>query len=166
MNKTEIKNEINELKKRIAELETRLEEKKVKKGKIWKPEESEEYYYLNGCGYTRDIYTESEIDLIEVANGNCYSTKEKAEFEANREKYTRLFRQYVEQHSEPLDWKDDEQEKYSVYYNYSIKKLEFGYYYSYRDVSTIFASSIEVLKEAIDYVGEDNIKKYILEIKE
>ena len=165
MNKTELENEINELKKKVYELEARLEEKEVKKGEIWKPEENENFYALTRLGKVVEIDDQYLLNLY-TGMGNCYQTEDKAQFEADREKYTRLFRQYVEQHSEPLDWENIEQEKSCVYSSYYDKELKFDYCYMRKAAFAIYASSKEVLQEAIDFVGEDNFKKYILEIKE
>lgn len=161
MNIEQIRDEIAELEKRVCELKKELEEM------LWKPEKDEAYWIVNEGGDVSKSYFEGdEFDIHRIEWGNCYSQREKAEFEANREKYTRLFRQYVEQHSEPLDWLDDTQEKYSVSYEYKNEKLGFGYSLICKDAFIIYASSEEVLQEAIDFVGEDNFKKYILEIKE
>ena len=85
------------------------------------------------------------------------------EFEAQREKYTRLFRQYVEQHSELLDWGNREQSKYSLYYEHYDKQIQYWNNTTCQHVGSIYASSTQVLQEAIEFVGEDNVKKYILE---
>ena len=175
MNKEQIRDEIAELEKRVCELKEELEdlkEKEVKKGKIWKPKCNEKYWAY--CYDLQDVAFDEygtaldeedgkkEDDLID--RGLVYPTEKKAEFEANREKYTRLFRQYVEQHSEPLDWENDDQEKLCVCYNYKTQEILYQKDYRLKTAFTIYASSKEVLQEAIDFVGEDNFKKYILGI--
>ena len=47
-----------------------------------------------------------------MLNGNFYKTKQEAEYQANVQRYTNLFRKYVEEHNKPLDWADTNQDKY------------------------------------------------------
>lgn len=104
---------VEQLEKKIAELQKQLNEKKGEK--VWKPLRGETYFYVDDDGTIgEDTNNELRVDLDKINFGNCYQTDEKAEFEANREKYTRLFRQYVEQHSEPLNWNDQYQTKHYV----------------------------------------------------
>ena len=161
---------ISELEKQIAELKEQLEKKSdgkmSVKEKIWKPEENEIYDFYNiytDCCY-EEINNCTNFDIRIINSGVAYLTKEKAEFEANREKYTRLFRQYVEQHSEPLDWHNVEQFKYSVGYDHDKNEVFFVSCLFSQRAFSIYASSVQVLKEAIDFIGEDNVKKYIFEV--
>lgn len=167
---------ISELEQQIAELKEQLEKKpddKMPVGKIWRPKERETYYFNQCDGETDSFFqsynlgTEEEkiISKIFISIGNCYPTEEKAKFEAQREKYTRLFRQYVEQHSEPLNWNNEDQIKYTLYYDHEEQKIDCWTTKKYYHLGNIYASGRKVLKEAIDFVGEDNVKKYILEIK-
>jgi hypothetical protein len=170
----ELNNKISELEKQIAELKEQLKKKpddKMPVGERWKPKENEKYYYID-YGYSDDTLgndidvsdnTFDEVDNRLVESGNCYPTREKAEFEAQREKYTRLFRQYVEQHSESFNWNNKNQAKYSLYYDHDCKQILISQALTFQQMGSIYASSVEVLKEAIDFVGEDNVKKYILE---
>jgi len=154
---------VEQLEKKIAELQKQINE--MKREKIWKPLRGETYFYVDNDGtIEEDDNNELRIDLDKMNVGNCYQTEEKAEFEANREKYTRLFRQYVEQHTEPLDWKNINQDKYSVY-----SSVGEGFYISpvatIKNAFQIYASSDEILRNAIEFVGEENFKKYILEVE-
>ena len=158
-----------EFMKQKEELEKLKSEQQM--GKIWKPiKVGDVYYYIDrysgvGCAKIDDIH-DLEIADYDIKCGNCYLTREQAEFEANREKYTRLFRQCVEQHSEPLDWKKLKQEKWYIYYDYVNDIIRFEYYETSKDLFTIYASSEKVLREAIQFIGEDNFKKYILEVED
>lgn len=170
MTKKELENIIGVLEQQIAELKEdskKKDSKKISVGQIWKPEKEERYYNCFDGTIEWEINFFDDLDMKLMDIGNCYPTEEKAEFEAQREKYTRLFRQYVEQHSEPLDWNNDKQIKYFAYYN-RFKTQEIQYWQSYVCLSlgVIYASRKEVLKEAIEFVGEENVKKYILEIGE
>lgn len=164
----EFNNKIDELTKQVKKEEEQEEEKaKMPKGEIWKPQD--EFWYIREDICDDELVERSTIDWYSnnwIEIGNAYPTKEKAEFEANREKYTRLFRQYVEQHSEPLDWGNSEQGKWCVYFDYADKSIFFNCRCACKEAGGIYASSKEVLQEAIEFVGEENFKKYILSLEE
>ena len=169
MTKKDLENKISELERQVAELKEELKKQnsKIPVGKIWKPEKGEQYYFNYFGGVTDAHYNDlDDLDVSLMQAGNCYQTKEKAEFETQREKYTRLFRQYVEQHSEPLDWNNEVQVKYCIYYDNVSQRIDYQKNAIFSVLSSVYASSEEVLKEAIDFVGEENVKKYILEIGE
>jgi len=156
-----------ELEKKIEELSAQIEALRGElkaKGKIWKPKEWEQFWYIgaNSEAITLEFRNEYK-DLVEC--GNAFNSKEKAEFEAKREKYTRLFRQYVEQHSEPLNWKDDLQAKWYVDYDHEYKKIEYLANHSLQSME-VYGSSEEVMREAVEFIGEENIKRYILSVEE
>lgn len=157
-----LKEKVEELSAQIEVLKGELKEEKPK-GEIWKPKHLEKYWYV-------DLNNEIEYALRgeseeEVADGNCYPTEEKAEFEAQREKYTRLFRQYVEQHSEPLNWKDDLQSKWFVNYEHEYNKIEYLANHSYQSM-VVYGSSEEVMREAVDFVGRENFLRYVIGVEE
>lgn len=164
MNKTELQQKIVDMEKQLAELKKELEKKD--KG-IWKPEEKGIYHFIDDDSEIDcTIYTGDKIDIERLEFGNYFKTEEEATKMANYLKYTNLLRKYVEEHSEPLDLGINNQKKYYIFYDYQLERIgiEYCYYIIYQ--GTIYASSAEVLKEAISFVGEDNIKKYIFGIEE
>lgn len=91
------------------------------------------------------------------------------EFEIQREKFTRLFRQYIKQNDhycDILDFLDYSEPKYFIYYNGATEEIEIGEDYEEKKAFQVYASNEKVLREAIDFIGEENIKKYILEIED
>ena len=164
MNKTELQQKIVDMEKQLAELKKELEKKD--KG-IWKPEEYKTFWYVGGDYNVRDEianYDNFASRCLEF--GNCYKTKQEAEKMANYLKYTNLLRKYVEEHSEPLVWENDNQKRYFMYYNYTPKRVDIDYDNCVRIQGTIYASSEEVLKDAISFLGEENIKRHIFGIEE
>lgn len=153
---------VEQLEKKIAELQKQVNE--MKDEKIWKPLRGETYFYVDDDGtIEEDTNNELRIDLDKINFGNCYQTEKKAEFEANREKYIRLFRQYVEQHTAPLDWNNHNQSKH--YVASCDNKIEIVFNVADKDAFQIYASSKQILQDAIDFVGEENFKKYVLEME-
>ena len=136
------------------------------KKEIWMPEIGEDYWYIVGTGSVDDTcYDKLAFDDEVFDCGNFYKTRAEAEYQAKVQKYTNLFRKYVEEHSEPLDWGCDDQGKYSLYYNYRNSQICFDCAYCYKQQGTIYASSQEVLQEAVSFVGEENAIKYVLGVK-
>ena len=158
--------QVAEFNKQLNELKKEYEQAETPKSEIWKPQEGEEFWYVDYAGDVEETsFYGGYGDTHCVDIGNAYPTEEKAQFEADREKYTRLFRQYVEQHSEPLDWSDSNQEKWYVYYDNVGKTL----YYMYNTIAQnieVYGSSEEVMRDAVDFVERDNFLRYIIGVKE
>ena len=130
-----------EIEQKIAELSAQIEALKgeikteTPKSEIWKPKKGDIFWYIDSVG---KVFSGECFSDLELVAGNMFPTEKKAEFEAQREKYTRLFRQYVEQHSEPLDWKDCDKEKWYVYYNMPAQEIGVGsLYYCYLKPITV-----------------------------
>lgn len=149
---------------KIADLEKQLAEAKRQKeleNGIWKPKN--EFYYITEYG---DVFSRCNehycFDNKIIECGNYYKTREEAEYQANIQKYTNLFRKYVEEHSDKLDWKNSNQEKYCICNECSSKLLFTESYYRKKEQGTIYASSEQVLQNAVDFVGKENVIKYVL----
>lgn len=156
----ELKKQIEEINKKIKE----LEKQENKKGYIWKPNLNEEYYFIKTDGdILSDINNQAIIDNFRIDRGNYYKTKEEAEYQAKVQKYTNLFRKYVEEHSEPIDWGN--QHKWALVYNTHQGEMDYHTEPVLKYQGAIYASSKEVLQEAIDFVGKENVIKYVLGVK-
>lgn len=163
MNKNEIKNRIEEVEKELAQLRQDLE--KEDKG-IWKPDDCEDYYYIGYDGELEITYNSNlSVDYDIIAFGNYYKTREEAEYQAKVQKYTNLFRKYVEEHGDLIDWQNRSKEKWYTTYNFSDKKIYYTVCHCCKQQGTIYASSEQILKDAVEFVGEDNVIKYVLGVK-
>lgn len=164
----EIQAEIKAIQERLNVLSTEL--KKCENDavlSVWKPkEENEIFYSIEYGGYARIAYYENSYFIQSIIeDGNYYKTETEAFFEAQREKYTRFFRKYVKEHSEPLDWGNGGQEKWFCNYNHKEDCIGYNSNFYNQSIFIIYASSKEILEDAINFIGEDNFKKYILEVK-
>lgn len=163
MNKNEIKNRIEEVEKELAQLRQDLEKENKD---IWKPENNECYYYVDIDGEINSYYYYNDTtDNKIMCFGNYYKTEEEAEYQANVQKYTNLFRKYVEEHSDLIDWQNHNTAKWYTFYDFSNKKICYTDCYCCKHQGTIHASSEQILKDAIEFVGEDNVIKYVLGVK-
>ena len=59
------------------------------------------------------------------------------------------------------EWKDNEIEKYFIYYNYALNKIEISFNFRIKCFELNFESE-EKAEEAIAAVGEERVKKYYL----
>lgn len=151
---------IKELQEKLAEAE------KIKVDKCWKPKYNEEVWYLCSDGSVVNglFYAISKMDNWCCLTGNCFKTKEEAEEHKKQIEYTARYKNYIEEHSEPLDWNSEEQKKY-----YVLWQLDYGITVDYTWVNkfqgVIYASSEQIIEDAIKEIGDDNFKKYVLEVE-
>ena len=159
-------NELEKLKQQLEEISKKIAELEKSKKEIWKPEIGEDYWLITDAGTVGGAcYAGDDFDNEVCDCGNFYKTEAEAEHQANVQKYTNLYRKYVEEHSEPIDWECDAQAKYLSYYDYTNNQIYFDRAYSCRQQGTIYASSEGVLEKAINFVGEENAIKYVLGVK-
>ena len=170
MEKLELENKITELEAQIVELKKELQkgtETDPTKYEFWKPDDKGAYYTISQkyglIGYHwENLGVEKEYQEL----GLVYKTAGQAEYEANCMKYKHLYRRYIQEHTEPLNWEDVGQRKYNVYWNYGAKCFEIGLDGRCKYAGKEYASSEQIIRDAIQFVGEDNFKKYVLEIEE
>lgn len=130
----------------------------------------EKYYCYSNCdGKIICVllsFYHSDTDMSNIDIGNFFKTEEEAIFAGKCDCYAKKFATYVNRHSDKLDWEIDSQDKFYVWYNYYHKKIVFDYYTTNKAQGIIYASSEEVLKDAITYIGEDNFLKYVMKVGE
>lgn len=119
--------------------------------KIWQPKEDERYWTIMANGEVWGTHNDSNIDKMAIECGNYFKTKEEAEKQAEYNRVMNRFRKYVEAYSEPLDWKDGKQCKHSIIYNRNDKEIQFCGDFVSRYAFQIYASSEQILKDAIIY---------------
>lgn len=131
----------------------------------YKPKLDEEYWAIDTNGEVECVtaYPQEVIDW-DFLIGNCFETYEEAEEYKKHIEYTARYKNYIEEHSEPIDWNSC-QSKYSVFYSTSKEQIGVEDSEYYKDQGTIYASSEQIIWDAIKEIGEDNFKKYVLEVK-
>lgn len=155
------------------EYEVEVSEEQVKeiekpKYKKWRAEKCETYCSINSDG-TTCIYTDfgDVIDNFLYSIGNYFRTKEEAEFRRQQLLYLQQYKDYLgEDLVTEEDWKDNDILKYYAYYDYdsNIVDIDGGIYFKFQ--GTIYSKSKEKIENFIEEIGEDNFKKYILEVEE
>nr|DAY29859.1 MAG TPA: hypothetical protein [Caudoviricetes sp.] len=155
------------------EYEVEVSEEQVKeiekpKYKRWRAELGGRYYFLNDHGKvisnSEDI---SYIDDFRYNTGNYGETKKALEEYKKKLLYQQQYKDFI---GEDLvtedDWKDNDILKYYAYYDYdsNIVDIDGGIYFKFQ--GTIYSKSKEKIENFIKEIGEENFKKYILEVKE
>ncbi len=135
--------------------------------KVWKPEENETYYYLYSYGkIEEDTWDNADEDRIRYAIGNCFKTKEEAEFALERQKViTELKRFALEHNDKEIDWNNIEQRKCFLSYQHDKNIIFIDFYYSVQ-IYNIYFTSEEIAQAAIKEIGEERLRKYYFEVKE
>lgn len=155
------------------EYEVEINEEQVKeiekpKYKRWRAEKGGKYYFLDSsCSvvYMVDYYIEFDRKRYEV--GNYFKTKEEAEFRRQQLLYLQQYKDYLgDDLVTEEDWKDNDILKYYAYYDYdsNIVDIDGGIYFKFQ--GTIYSKSKEKIEKFIKEFGEDNFKKYILEVED
>lgn len=163
MTNKELQQKIEELEKQIDDLKNIKIEGKQKK---WKPEWGETYYCVSAdCSVGSYIFANDDFDNGCISVGNCFQTEEEAQFVADKIKYTQKFKRFIEERSDPIDWRSEEKKKWYIAYDFEEHHIEIDFDEYFMSQGTIYASSEQILKDAVAYVGKDNVKKYILEVE-
>ena len=163
MTQQEYENKIKELQDELEKL--KAAEIKAEQPKRWKPTKRDKYMFVGGIGVGYEIWGDTVFDDWCYLTGNCFKTFEEAEEYKKQIEYTARYKNYIEEHSEPLNWKDDGQVKYYATFSYISNSIIFQYRGTLLEQGVIYASSEQVIWDAIKEIGEDNFKKYVLGVK-
>ena len=163
---------IKELYEKYGDVElTEEQEKHIKdllgfKNKKWRPEYNDLYYYIDSFGQIALCnYEAVGTDINRLITGNCFKTKEEAEFRLEQIKVYNELKNFADENNEELDWEKINKEKYYLYFNHNKNKLEKTCAFSHQDIGIIYFSSKELAEQAITKGGADRIKKYLFGVE-
>ncbi|AMB93267.1 hypothetical protein QP248_02735 [Aerococcus sp. UMB8608] len=119
----------------------------------------ERYYYIDGNGkVTWSIAEGHAFEDERWAQGNVLSTEEEGKFEAERRKVETALKRLSEASMKGFEWG----KKHAVTIKPGLGKVLVSIrVFSGPTLNTIYFASMEEANEAIESVGEVNIKKYI-----
>lgn len=166
MNKKALENKIEALEKQLEKLKKEvnsLEFEGIKKGGRQKPEDGEEYFFIDSFG---EIYNNNWCDeyrdLFRFNTGNCFKTEQEAE----EYKENLLTKQALKDlalefnNGVEIDWKSEKQDKYYLYLDYQTNTLGMNLVYTEQD-NNIYCLNAEFLIIAKDRIGEEKLIKLI-----
>ena len=147
----------------------KLEEKKLPR-KRWRAKKGKKYWRIYGDGEIADVREINDIYAdYNYSIGNYFKTIEEAEFHKNELIYTQMLKDYIYEHDDvELDWNNMSQDKYYLLYNFCNEEIDYyaGTGWTFKIQGTIYTSNLQVLKDAVKFIGEENVKKYILKVEE
>ena len=141
-----LEKEIEELKKRIEELEGKQPKPKPAKLPFWMPtKDKERYYYFTGFGVASTIFEGSyQHDQERIAMGNYAETQEICDTRKAKLKLLEEIKQWRGKHdpeSFKLDWEDEDSDKNALVYDVRDLKWDFLQVSSYRAPSVVYLSN-------------------------
>ena len=135
--------------------------KESEENEQWK--DGDVYYYIDSDGQVVHNYffLQSLPATRRLVMGNCFKTREEAEFELERLNIISEIKKFAE--SEDKEW-DGINRHWYPYYDITDSSIKYTYKLSYKSYGIYFASEEEAQK-CVNTIGEDRIKKFYLGIK-
>lgn len=140
-----------------------LEEPKPKT--IYNLKEDELYWFIGSAGeiryavYINDFFDEKRLEI-----SNMFLKKKEAKFAVERLKVIAELKKYAKEFSDE-EWKNCDLTKYCIRYDFQNFRVFVSYCFLSKGAELYFETE-EKVREAIEAVGEDRIKKYYLGVKE
>lgn len=145
-----------------------LVEKSTKEPKVWKPKHNETYYYITSDGTiscTGFGNYNDDVDNNAYSIGNCYRTREDAQFAVEKLKVIAELKRFAQEHNDKINWDNNSKWKYYIVYNYKINNINCDAVVTVKG-NNIYFKSEEIAKQAIETIGADRLKKYYFEVEE
>lgn len=133
----------------------------VGKDKRWRAEVGDAFFFVD-----RSNYIDSCVDSRAARSNYCYDThnyfktKEEAEEYAEVLEIKRQLMKFADKHNGKIDWKDSQTLKWHLYCGEPTETIMIGYT-AHKKAETIYFSSQELARQAIDTIGTNNIIKYL-----
>ena len=123
---------------------------------VWDLKIGDRYWFLDSYGTVRDcVLGNGVIDNGRRAIGNCFLTREEAEFEVERRKIEAILLKYGKR-----EFKYDKR-NYCFFYDHEDKLIRKTIVNVCQSQGIIYFDTEKLCQKAIDEAGKDNIKKYI-----
>lgn len=143
-----------------------IERSNAPEREAWKPKTGDVYYLLSTDGGIAKNTVYSLYDERAYAMGNAFPTREEAEFERERRKFLKKWKDLSNESGEAKnEWDGKNRHWFCHYYVTENKIINDDCICCYKDECTYFATK-ESLERAIIALGEENVKRYILGVKE
>lgn len=138
-------------------------EEKKSEPKIWKPECREWYWFIGTDGQIKNCEWENDrVDQGRYSMGNCFRTKEEAEFAREKKKVEVELERYAKEHNDPeRDVWNGFNERCGIRYDCLRGDLDTSTMYQFRDIGAIYFTSKEIAEDAANKVGAKRIMKYL-----
>lgn len=158
-NLEEIKKQISELQSKVAKLEN---ESKEEKNKRWRARINDTYFFVDDSGDVVNCREYNEYsDNYRYKTRNYFATYEEAE------EYQEVMNTYYDlmdlaeelNNGEKIDWNDNQQCKYTIFYDFEDNFLNRNNAYVCKEFGQIYCLDGDFVEKAIEKIGEDRLKK-------
>ena len=154
---------IEKLEAKVKELQEKIKKLKKQKSTRWRAEENRTYWYITGF---LDIDWASEHGIVldnEYYNlHNYFKTEEEAQAVADNIKtHIELMELAEELNTEPIDWKNTEQDKFCLYYEAKSNEIGQSDEWILIFANTVYCTNSAFKDEAIKRIGEERLIKYL-----
>lgn len=142
--------------------EAEKEEKEKDPNKRWRAEKKGAYWFVDSDGEPTWWYEQSRnIDDFYYDTNNYFQTEEEAQKYANVLETERQLKKFADENNDVIDWSNNNQEKWNLYYDYCLYKVNIAIRCAIRDARIIYFSSEKIARQAIDEIGAEKIKEYL-----
>lgn len=132
-----------------------------KSTQVWQPQYAEKYYYISTAGNTAHDTFDKSIDKRRLSFGNCFNTREETQHVVEKIKIINKLRELSN-----IKFSENKG-KYFIYYNFRENRVlcTETNYVKIIPFEVCFKTAKEC-QEAIETIGEDNLKKYYFDVDE
>ena len=139
---------------------------KEKKKCRWKPGKGDIYYTLGSDGFIwTHRWCDDMTDNYRYSVNNVAKTKGELEEKKQKEIFQQQYRDYALEHNDKVDWETLQLKHCACYDNYE-NKIKITHWESTKQQGVIHFTKEQDIWDFIELIGEDNFKKYILEVGE
>lgn len=142
--------------------------KRVEKSeKVWKPEYGDWYWYISSDGQVDNCeWVNGSMDLGRYAMGNCFRTREEAEFAREKQKIKTELQRYALEHNDPEKeaW-NLKNSHFGLVLKHDTKDIGQTDLRIFQDESVTCFTSASIARDAIGAVGRERILKYIFGVE-
>lgn len=152
---------------RISKLEQQLAvlraeaEKEEKGNKRWRAELLGQYWYITDYCSANLGYAGSKSDGFHYDTHNYFRTEDEAQKYAKVLETERQLKEFADKYNGEIDWGNNNSVKRYLCYNYNAQSISIDSVWAIREPRVVYFSSKEIAKQAIDEIGEEEIKEYL-----
>nr|DAT71101.1 MAG TPA: Protein of unknown function (DUF2829) [Caudoviricetes sp.] len=143
----------------------------TKKEVCWKPQRGVKYFSIDGDGELDwNLYDAEDTyyDNSRMSIGNYFQTEQQAEFMIEKLKVIHELKIFaVENNEEEIDWNNDDQKKFFLYYNCMANEVSVDWVPYIKDIPfNVYFTGKSIAEKSIDAIGIERLKKYYFEVEE
>jgi len=132
------------------------------KPKAWKPQNGEEYYYLDGSGFISRFLWRGKLDEMDFAfnQGNVFQTLEEAEFERDKRELLHEIKIWREE-NDVTGFADSDLNHYTLTYFWSDDEISCTGHFGVEYANGIHFKTEALAEKFLKDFDHDRLKKYL-----